>query len=309
MFELSQGFNLCLYGLGSKRALLGRFLNWLSVRQPTTKIIVVNGYVATVQLREIFGLIASLLLPPNERLKGTQPTELLASLLALLSQPAHTVVRILLVIHSIDGPALRSASVQSLLSQLAGHARIALLASADHPLFGLLWDGNALGGFQWLMHDTTTFTDYEAEVDVVGSVDELLGRSGRRVGGKEGVGFVLRSLTGKARGLYRLLLGEVLGMDDDEEEAGAGGGDGVDDADEEDGRRARTGEKAVEYRVLYRRAAEEFIVGNELAFRAMLKEFHDHQMITSSKDAFGTELLGIPFRRGEMESILEDLME
>jgi hypothetical protein len=36
--------------------------------------------------------------------------------------------------------------------------------------------------------------------------------------------------------------------------------------------------------------------------------FHDHQMITSRKDAIGTELLSIPFPRAELEAILEDLM-
>jgi origin recognition complex subunit 2 len=31
-------------------------------------------------------------------------------------------------------------------------------------------------------------------------------------------------------------------------------------------------------------------------------------MITSRKDALGTEILSIPFRREELEAILEDLM-
>lgn len=36
--------------------------------------------------------------------------------------------------------------------------------------------------------------------------------------------------------------------------------------------------------------------------------FHDHQIITSRKDPLGTELLCLPFRKDELESILEDLM-
>ena len=35
--------------------------------------------------------------------------------------------------------------------------------------------------------------------------------------------------------------------------------------------------------------------------------FHDHQIITSHKDSIGTELLSLPFRREELESILEEL--
>ena len=36
--------------------------------------------------------------------------------------------------------------------------------------------------------------------------------------------------------------------------------------------------------------------------------FHDHQMITSRKDVLGTELLSVPFRKEELEAILEELM-
>jgi hypothetical protein len=36
--------------------------------------------------------------------------------------------------------------------------------------------------------------------------------------------------------------------------------------------------------------------------------FHDHQMIESRKDALGTEMLSVPFRKEELETILEDIM-
>ena len=41
---------------------------------------------------------------------------------------------------------------------------------------------------------------------------------------------------------------------------------------------------------------------------ADLCRFHDHQMVVSRKDAIGTEMLSVPFRREELEAILEDLM-
>ncbi|OAQ99975.1 hypothetical protein LLEC1_05596, partial [Akanthomyces lecanii] len=106
-----------------------------------------------------------------------------------------------------------------------------------------------------------------------------------------GVAFVLRSLPENAKNLFRLLVGEVLiAMDED-----AGGG-------------AEEGSTGVEYRMVYNKAVEEFVCSSEMAFRTLLKEFHDHQIITSRKDALGTELLSLPFRREELEAILEDLM-
>ncbi len=35
--------------------------------------------------------------------------------------------------------------------------------------------------------------------------------------------------------------------------------------------------------------------------------FHDHQMIQSRKDGLGTEILSVPFRKEELETILEDI--
>jgi origin recognition complex subunit 2 len=36
--------------------------------------------------------------------------------------------------------------------------------------------------------------------------------------------------------------------------------------------------------------------------------FHDHQMIQSRKDVLGTEILSVPFRKEELEIILEDIV-
>ncbi|KAG5915954.1 hypothetical protein E4U42_007864 [Claviceps africana] len=108
---------------------------------------------------------------------------------------------------------------------------------------------------------------------------------------KEGVAFVLKSLPENAKKLFQLLVGEVLlaGMEDE------GPSSRDDDA------------AGVEYRMVYNKAVEEFICSSEMAFRTLLKEFHDHQMITSRKDALGTELLSVPFPQAELEAILEDL--
>ena len=39
-----------------------------------------------------------------------------------------------------------------------------------------------------------------------------------------------------------------------------------------------------------------------------MHRFYDHQMISSRKDALGTELLHVPFRKDELEAVFEDLM-
>lgn len=48
--------------------------------------------------------------------------------------------------------------------------------------------------------------------------------------------------------------------------------------------------------------------GNQEKADEGTSRFHDHQMITSRKDVLGTELLSLPFRKEELEAILEDLV-
>lgn len=380
-FELSQAFNICLYGYGSKRTLVTDFAHYLhrchspdgdDDDQPP-KIFIVNGYDPSLTLRNLLTNLAPIVYDcPAAALPKlpTQPRDLLASLLTQLdstsspSSPTSTendTSQIHIFINSLDAAPLRRGTTPTLLAQLAAHRRISLLASCDTPNFPLLWDVPTRDRYNFLFHDATTFISYAsinvsdesttaggdsaAEVpDVIDTVNDLLGRSGRTIKGKEGVGFVLRSLPENARNLYRILISEILAGMDMDMELDAGDDD---DDDSEEARTATTtsmkrrreggngngnnGRNAgptttmigIDYKILYQKTVEEFICSNEMGFRTLLKEFWDHDMIvsvnsnnnnhTSKRDrsaaaAGGAEVLGVPWRREEMEAILEDLL-
>jgi origin recognition complex subunit 2 len=274
-FELTQGFNICIYGWGSKRSLLTNFATHIYNSQPQHdhhKIVVVNGYIQNTTVRDIFNTIANAISLNPPRL-GSQPAEMLESLSALLFEDDRK--HITLIINSIDANPLRRAASQNLLSRLASHPQIHLVASADHPNFPLLWDSSLRSTYNFLFHDCTTFSPYAVETDVVDEVHSLLGRSGRRVGGKEGVSFVLKSLPANAKNLFQVLVAEQLaGMDDSGMlEYHNDDDDDFDDENERRGGKSRRVEEGVEYRVLYQKAVEEFICGNEVAFRTLLKEY------------------------------------
>ncbi|OHF02849.1 origin recognition complex subunit 2 [Colletotrichum orchidophilum] len=289
-FELAQSFSLCLYGHGSKRGLTAKLAEHLYAADPNAPIVVVNGYVRSLTARDVFTTVAAALggnPPVKLPAQTTAMVQALSS--ALTSSSSHHPITIIL--NSIDAAPLRKPATQQLLSQLASHPRIRLVATADTPSFPLLWDAAQRTAFNFLFHDATTLQPLEVELDPVDEVHELLGRKARRVNGKDGVVFVLRSLPENAKKLFELLVIEVLAaMDDD-----GGGQHGAENP-------------GVEYRMVYNKAVEDFICSSEMAFRTLLKEFHDHQIITSRKDTLGTELLSIPFRREELEAILEDLM-
>ncbi|KAL1860142.1 Origin recognition complex subunit 2 [Paecilomyces lecythidis] len=303
-FELHEGFNICLYGYGSKRGLTQQFADWHYKQSPSPPtIVVVNGYTSGISVRSIFATIVGAVMGADTPSKlGAQPAEVLDLLQsALQSRSRGTPITVL--INSIDAPPLRRGASQALLARLAAIPSIHLLATADTPNYSLMWDIGVRDQFNFVFHDCTTFTPYEAELNVVDEVHSLLGRKGRRIGGKEGVGFVLKSLPENARNLYRVLLTELLSTM----------GEGAVSDDEDDGGEARRGggpgeEPGIEFRTLYQKAAEEFIASSEMMFRTLLKEFHDHQMITSRMDGSGTEILGVPLSREEMEGVLEDLV-
>ncbi|CAM1508175.1 Fc.00g050230.m01.CDS01 [Cosmosporella sp. VM-42] len=285
-FELSQGFSICLYGFGSKRRLLHKLAKHLHSRRKnpkSDKIVIVNGYAPTTTLREILSSVGNAI-DSSQRIPLSQPSSMVHHIISQLSTTSMTLT---LLINSIDAPPLRKPGHQAILAQLAAHPQVQLVCSADTPDFSLLWDIGVRSNFTFLFHDCTTFAPYTVELDIVDEVHELLGRAARRVNGREGVAFVLRSLPENAKNLFRLIVGEVL------------------IAMEEEGGEEETG---VEYRMVYNKAVEEFICSSEMAFRTLLKEFHDHQIITSRKDTLGTELLALPFRKDELEAILEDLM-
>lgn len=277
-FELSQDFNICLYGWGSKRSLLMKFADHIYKAQSDytkEKIVVVNGYVHNLTLKDILNTIAEAIAERGYRL-GSQQADMLDNLLALLEQDKAQ--EITLIINSIDRIPLRRLVTQTLLSRLASHPQVNLIASADHPSFPLLWDSSVRSTFNFVFHDCTTFQPYTVEVDVVDEVHELLGRSGRRVGGKEGVSFVLKSLPENAKNLFRVLIGEQLAAMDDN----GGALEGADNDNDNDERRVvghKKNEPGVEYRVLYNKAVEEFICSNEMNFRTLLKEWVSHSLV------------------------------
>ena len=271
-FELSQNYNICLYGWGSKKALLMKFAEDIHKSQEDhsrDRIVVVNGYVQTLTIRDVLNTVGAAVSETAPKL-GSQPGNMLENLLALLEEDNSR--HITVIIHSIDRVPLRRPATQAILSRLSSHPQIHLVASADHPSFALMWDSSLRSTYNFLFHDCTTFQPYTSEIDVVDEVHELLGRSGRRVGGKEGVSFVLKSLPENAKNLFRVLIGEQLTAMD--ENAGATFGNDVEEDDDNEGRNGNTwrNEPGVEYRVLYQKAVEEFICSNEMNFRTLLKE-------------------------------------
>jgi len=277
-FELSQGFNVMSYGYGSKRSLIMDY-----VKQEATSdnpVVIINGFIPSITIREILNTVTNAALGSDHGQKmGTQPNDVLDNLLPILDSlqaKATTTItngkakvgklndHIMLVIHSIDSPSLRSPQTQAILSRLVSHPFIRLVASIDHILAPLLWDSSTLTLYNFVFHDATTFAPFTLETSNVDESDSILdvltggnfGRAGRS--GARGVKYVLASLPGNAKGLYRILVANQLqAMEEDGVESDKMGGE----------------EYGLEFKNLYQKAVEEFLCSSDMAFRTLLNEY------------------------------------
>lgn len=308
-FELMQGYSLLFYGVGSKRNLLLEFVT--STIPEEVPVLVVNGYNPATSFKELLNsLIPSLIDDASLKMPKNTPDLLQTTLSYLdsnrlkhaLSEETNNALRLpkaVLLIHNIDGESLRSDKTQSFLSQLAAIPEIWLVATIDHINAPVMWDAAKLALYNFLWHDLTTYESYAIETSFE---DPLSLGKVRTAAGNKGVKYVLSSLTMKARGLYRVLICYQIEAMSSELPSGT---------TQDDIRNiAGSVQFGIEFKLLYQKCVEEFLVSNELNFRTMLTEFLDHKMAIITKDSAGTEIVYVPYTKETIENILEeDLMD
>ncbi|KAI0933506.1 hypothetical protein AcV5_005634 [Taiwanofungus camphoratus] len=332
--ELREGFNLLFYGYGSKRDILNAFARDLAKRKG--HVVVANGFQPSFALKDLLSAI--------EQIPAFQ-----ASFPALASAAAGTSIEaqtqriydlfsapwppvspgagdLYLVLHNIDGPALRSAKAKSSLATLALCPRIHLVASIDHIGAPLRWTMSELfarkdppfdpdpssprcrsrdvprRGFAWLWHDLTTLAPYDFELAYAdptffagasansrgGRAPAAVGPSGQGPMTESAARHILASVTQKARKLFLLL--------------------GRKQAELMDGETENPQDAAYGYERLFNAARDNFVATNDTALRALLAEFKDHGLVVSTAGAAGSaEALWIPMRRDALGKILSEL--
>ncbi|QEL61606.1 hypothetical protein CJJ09_003754 [Candidozyma auris] len=312
-FELSQGYNLNFYGIGSKSEFVLDFVNnylldWyeqvLQEDDEYPVVMVANGYNPATKLKPVIYDIASAIITPEVRKQKNikMPKHMSEAFPFLVTYMKKQVVRhqenglvkprLILVVHNIDGEAFRDERSQNILSQLASLPDVWLITSVDNVNASLLWDLYRFKNFNFLWHEATTYTPYSVELsfkDVLG-----LGRSKKFVGSK-GAKYVLTSLSSNAQNLYRVLSEMQLKVLEDAAASKSG----------------RTGLRGsiklgVEFKKLYEQCLMEYVTSNEMNFRSILGEYVEHKMCSLTKNASGKEIVFIPYAYDEIALILRD---
>ncbi|KAG0324798.1 Origin recognition complex subunit 2 [Podila horticola] len=283
-FELVSGFNLLIYGYGSKRQLLTKFATTVLTDAP---LIIVNGYFPTLNLKDILDKILSTALQYSGPAGTLQ--EQIAFIHAYFKQHDRAVQKLYLLVHNIDGSGLRSEKAQTALSLLASCPQVHMVASIDHINANILWDTVKAARFQWCWHELTTFKSYLAETSFENSIMVRQGELGAR-----GIQFVLASLTSNGKGLFKVLA--EYQIQNERESSGSGSGESKNQA-----------EMGMAYSALFKKCQENFLVSNAVTFRTQLTEFRDHRIVQSKKGADGVEILYIPLSANVLEGILDNM--
>ncbi|GLB39195.1 putative origin recognition complex subunit 2 [Lyophyllum shimeji] len=204
MRELSEGFNLLMYGFGSKRRILNDFASTYCAK--AGHVVVANAFHPDFSLKDLLSSIERAVpaLPAAEG-QGHTPEAQARRIHDFFAAPGPK-RHLYLIIHNIDSAPLRTARAKSLLALLALTPRIHIVASIDHINAPLLWStsecaarkpdpplssslshshahshspspspddththtrGEPRRGFAWLWHDLTTLEPYDFELAYV----------------------------------------------------------------------------------------------------------------------------------------------
>ncbi|PIL30672.1 hypothetical protein GSI_07374 [Ganoderma sinense ZZ0214-1] len=285
--ELGEGFNVLLYGCGSKREFLNAFAEDLSRRG--NHVVVANGFNPSFAFKDLLGPIEQipgvLDHPSTNGETGTGAggggQEAQTQRIHAFFSPRDS-AHLYLVAHNIDGNTFRAPKNRGALALRRG--------------------------FAWLWHDLTTLAPPDSPRRRRRSARDALAAAGAGAGGQAAIvtetaaRHVLASVTVKAKKLFVLLGTKQLEVMD--APSADKGKKGVDAEAQAEGEKEREKESAYDYDRLFAAARDNFVATNDTALRALLGEFRDHGLVVTVNT--GAEAMWIPMRR---EALLKTVGE
>ncbi|XP_049743748.1 origin recognition complex subunit 2 isoform X2 [Elephas maximus indicus] len=248
MLQLHLGFNIVLYGLGSKRDLLERFRT--TMLQDSVHV-VINGFFPGISVKSVLNSITEEVLDHVGTFRSV--LDQLDWILNKFKEDSS--LELFLLIHNLDSQMLRGDKSQQIIGQLSSLRNIYLVASIDHLNAPLMWDHAKQSLYNWLWYETTTYSPYTEETSYENSL--LVKQSGSLP--LSSLIHVIRSLTPNARGIFRLLIKYQLDNQDNPSYIG------------------------LSFQDFYQQCREAFLVNSDLTLRAQLTEFRDHKLIRTKK--------------------------
>ncbi|CAG9533152.1 unnamed protein product [Cercopithifilaria johnstoni] len=268
---LAAGFNLIIFGLGSKRKLMQ---NFCEKKLQDYTYIAVDGFQPSVNSRIIFQCLEE-----NLSLKvivmSKNQLEYASAVGRAIDNRKEDVV---LVLHNIDGPGLRATIEQWALAEFAKAKHTHIIATVDHVNKSLLWTQKLLNAFNFLFINVNTMQAYKAEV--FAGYSKLLGLSPKGSGYVHtfsSLDVVWMSLTNNSRSLLQLITNHYYRK-----------------------------KKPLEFFELFRLARDEFLVSTDAALRQHLNEYNDHCLILRKRHSDGNEYISMAVEERTMMEFMKE---
>lgn len=193
---LLQGLNIALYGAGSKIHVLTGFQEFL--REKNCSVIRVNAYNPVVTIRKILNELLSFL---------SQSEKHYASLDRLLSRLISALDTnnccIFLLVDCLDSQAIADPDSQLILSRLANHSNVHLIATFENANLLYRWSIDANIKYNFLYVPCPTMVPYSVELTFVEGLKVFEYSSSH--GQLRGIDYVLKSLTSNQRKILKEL--------------------------------------------------------------------------------------------------------
>ncbi|XP_072952671.1 origin of replication complex subunit 2 [Typha angustifolia] len=287
LFELRCGFGLLMYGFGSKRVLLEDFA---STTLTDFGVIVINGYLPSVNIKQVVVAMAETLWDQSKAVRkcsaGSKSkiqvpfaSQTIEDLLSFLDNQIsdNSDSFICLLIHNIDGPALRDSESQQHLARIACCSHVRVISSIDHVNAPLLWDKKMVHTqFNWCWYHVPTFASYKVE----GVFFPLILASGGNAQTTKTALVVLQSLTPNAQSVFEVLAEYQL---------------------------ANEKEEGMPISTLYTKCRERFLVSSQVTLNSHLTEFKDHELVKTRRHSDGQDCLYIPLAAEALVKLLKEL--
>jgi origin recognition complex subunit 2 len=193
---LLQGFNILLFGPGSKISVLDEYQETLE--RDSYDIIRVNAYNPTITVRKILNHIIKLL--SNAERSNLSIDRVLCNALELLDAPE---TKVFLLLDSLDSNTIIDPESQLILSRLSSHNNLYMIATIDNPYLLYRWSIDTNVKYNFLYVPCPTFASYMNELTYIEGLKVF--EYGTTHNQLRGIEYVLKSLTGTQRSILKVL--------------------------------------------------------------------------------------------------------
>ncbi|CDW84995.1 origin recognition complex subunit 2-like [Stylonychia lemnae] len=255
-YFLGCGFNLLLYGVGSKRKFINNFIAKNKLGQ---NIIIINGFHSGANIKSLTNPLIKLIWKQlSQKIQSVSSNDVISEIIEILDKLRQNELDfIYIVIHSFDISQLKQKDLMRLITKLSQTRIIKFIMSVDQIRAGLIWSETDLDYLNFYCIQVNTFEDFDVELEYQPPLFNIQDNNE-----DFGLEFILQSMTVTQRKIIKQIAEFQV---DDQNPKGSG----------------------CSIKELLIMCVEKMIALSQQQIKEMLREAIDHKLIIERPDAKG----------------------